>query len=68
MESIQNTFRGFFDAVHEINEKYKEPRIKMTRGVALALLILRIYVLFTVAILLLKFIQLAMSGQLGGVP
>ena len=68
MNTLLNIARGFFNSVHAINEKYKEPQIKMTRGVAVALLILRLYLLFTVAILLVKFIQVALGGGLGGVP
>ncbi len=56
MEQVLNVFRGFFQAVREINEKYKTPQIKMTRMVSLSLLLLRLYLLFTVLILLYKFI------------
>ncbi len=68
METILSIFRGFVDGVREVNDKYKEPHIRMTRGVAAALLTLRLYLLFTVLILLIKFIQVAMGGGLGGVP
>lgn len=68
MTVILKIFHGFFETVHEINEKYKEPQIKMTRGVKWVLLMLRLYLLFTVAILLIKFISVAMSGGLRDVP
>lgn len=68
MEAFIGIFRGFFNAVHRINEEYKEPEIKMDRTVAIALLMLRLYLLFMVAILLFKFISLAFSGALGVMP
>ncbi|MCX6643251.1 MAG: hypothetical protein NTV15_07670 [Candidatus Bathyarchaeota archaeon] len=42
--------------VAEINEKYRTPKIRMSRGVKIALLILRLYLLFLVVILSYKFI------------
>jgi cell division septal protein FtsQ len=42
--------------VAEINEKYRTPKIRMSRGVKIALLILRLYLLFLVVILTYKFI------------
>jgi cell division septal protein FtsQ len=42
--------------VAEINERYRTPRIKMSRGVKIALLALRLYLLFLVVILAYKFI------------
>lgn len=47
---------GIFDAVAKINEKYKQPRIKMTNMVRISMLILRIYLFFIIAILFYKFI------------
>lgn len=52
-------FMGFFDAVREINEKYKYPRLKMTKLIKFSLLALRLYLLFMVLILLYKFILIA---------
>lgn len=68
MGKVLNIFRGFFAAVHDINEKYKQPQIKMTRMVSFSLLMLRLYLFFMVAILLFKFITLALKGGLGVVP
>lgn len=48
---LKNKFRPFVD----ITRKYKEPKIKMTRGVRVALLLLRIYLILMVAILVFKF-------------
>ena len=42
--------------VREINEKYKTPKIRMSRGVKIALVFLRLYLLFLVVILIYKFI------------
>jgi len=48
---LRNRFRPFV----EITEKYKTPRIKMTRQVKLALLLLRLYLVFMLLILAYKF-------------
>lgn len=45
MERILDSFRGFMQAIRDINEKYKNPRIKTTRMVSLSLLMLRIYLI-----------------------
>lgn len=45
MDRILNGFRDLFQAIREINEKYKTPRIKTTRMVTLSLLMLRIYLI-----------------------
>jgi len=37
--------------ITEINRKYATPRIKMTRGVKIALLFLRLYLIFLVLVL-----------------
>ena len=49
---LSNKFRPFVD----ITRKYKEPRIKMTRGVRAALLILRLYLVLMIIILVFKFV------------
>ena len=68
MGKVLNIFRGFFAAVHDINEKYKQPQIKMTPMVSFSLIMLRLYLFFMVAILLFKFITLALKGGSGIVP
>ncbi len=50
---------GFSKAVHEINEKYKKPSIKMTPLVSISLLLLRIYLLGMVLLMCYKFVSLA---------
>jgi hypothetical protein len=42
--------------VREINERYKTPKIRMSRGVKIAMLFLRMYLLFLVVILIYKFV------------
>ena len=48
---LSDRFRPFV----EITRKYRTPRIKMTRQVKLALLLLRIYLIVMVGILVFKF-------------
>lgn len=57
MERISNGLRGFFGAIREINEKYKHPRIKMTRMVAFWLLMLRLYLIGMLLLLAYKFVS-----------
>jgi len=57
MERILDSFRGFIQAIRDINEKYKTPRVKTTRMVSLSLLLLRIYLIGMLILLLYKFIS-----------
>jgi hypothetical protein len=57
MKNILDGFRDFFQAIREINEKYKTPRIKTTRMVNISLLMLRIYLLGMLVLLLYTFIS-----------
>jgi hypothetical protein len=41
-ERIGIVFRGWTNKIREINKKYETPRIKMSRGVKIALMFLRI--------------------------
>ena len=56
MERFFEGFRDFFQAIREINEKYRTPRIKTTRMVSLSLFLLRIYLIGMLLLLLYKFI------------
>lgn len=56
MERIMDTFQGFIQAIRDINEKYKTPRIKTTRMVSISLLLLRIYLIGMLLLLFYKFI------------
>jgi hypothetical protein len=61
MNTIINGFRDLFQAIRDINEKYKTPRIKTTRMVSLSLLLLRIYLLGMLVLLLYTFISTVMQ-------
>lgn len=50
-----NIFKAAYKKIHEINVKYKEPRIQHSRTVKVLLLILRIYLLLSVILLIYKF-------------
>ena len=56
MDRIIDGFRDFFQAIREINERYKTPRIKTTRMVSFSLFMLRIYLIGMLILLLYKFI------------
>jgi hypothetical protein len=56
MARIREAFRDFAEAIREINEKYKTPRIKTTRMVRISLLMLRIYLIGMLLLLFYKFI------------
>lgn len=48
-------FGNAWDAVREINRKYKKPHIRMTPTVLFSLGLLRFYLLFLVGLLVWKF-------------
>lgn len=52
---IVDFFSSAWDAVREINRRYKTPHVRMTPGVQMALGILRFYLLFLVGLLVWKF-------------
>jgi len=52
---IGSVIRGWTDKITEINQKYATPRIKMSRGVKIALLFLRLYLVLLVVLLCYKF-------------
>ncbi|MCL4562169.1 MAG: hypothetical protein M1281_16350 [Chloroflexi bacterium] len=52
------SFTDFFQAVREINAKYKTPRIKMTPMVNASLVMLRFYLIGMVLLLAYKFATL----------
>jgi hypothetical protein len=54
-DRITPFFKGKFALISEINSKYAEPKIKMTRSVKIALLGLRLYLVFLVILLAYKF-------------
>ncbi len=62
MERILNGYHDFVGAIRDINEKYKNPRIKMTRMVAFWLLMLRLYLIGMLLLLAYKFISTVAGG------
>ena len=52
---MRNVLRTSVEKLREINRRYSNPRIKMSRGVRFALLMLRLYLIFLVLILAYKF-------------
>jgi len=52
---IGSVIRGWTDKITEINRKYATPRIRMSRGVKVVLLFLRLYLIFLVLLLGYKF-------------
>ncbi|MCX6687292.1 MAG: hypothetical protein NT112_02755 [Methanoregula sp.] len=52
---IGSVIRGWTDKITEINRKYATPRVRMSRGVKLVLLFLRLYLIFLVLLLGYKF-------------
>lgn len=55
---MKSIFKGRFKKIREINKKYEKPRVKMTRGVSVALFMLRLYLILLVGVLVLKFITM----------
>ena len=52
---MRNMLRVSIEKIREINRRYSNPRIRMSRGVRFALLMLRLYLIFLVLILAYKF-------------
>ena len=52
---LGRTFKRWTAKIREINEKYKQPRLKMTPLVKVSLLVLRLYLIMLVIILVYKF-------------
>lgn len=55
---MRASLKRLFRKIGEISERYREPRIEMSRGVRVALEFLRIYLLFLVCLIVYKFILL----------
>ena len=53
---MKNYLKNVVNAVREINRKYAKPKVKLTRNVKIALLALRLYLLFLVVVLLYSFV------------
>jgi hypothetical protein len=59
---VFEVIRSRASVITEINRKYATPRIKMTRGVKIALLFLRLYLIFLVLVLGYAFVLRATRG------
>jgi len=55
---VKEFFKGRFTKIREINRRYAKPRVKMTKGVRIALLLLRLYLILLVGVLVVKFISM----------
>jgi len=55
---LRTFFQYNIKKMREINKKYSTPRIEMSGAVKFSLLILRLYLIFLVALLIFKFISL----------
>jgi len=55
---MANPIKNLINKIREINQKYSKPRIKMSRSVKIALLALRLYLIFLIIMLLYRFITL----------
>ena len=55
-------FRTFVAKIHDINSRYREPRIEMSGAVRLSLMVLRLYLFALVGLMVYKFILLVTEG------
>ena len=51
-----DSFKQFRQKIREINQRYSEPHIEMSRAVRMALVALRVYLLLLVGLMVYKFI------------
>ncbi|HVP95861.1 hypothetical protein [Methanoregula sp.] len=64
IEPVKAVFSNGVAAVRAINKKYEHPRITMSPGVKMALLLLRLYLIFLVLLLAYKFYTIITGGSL----
>jgi hypothetical protein len=57
-----STLRNLFGKFAAINSRYREPRIEMSGGVRLSLLVLRVYLLALVGLMIYKFVLIVTRG------
>jgi hypothetical protein len=57
---MRNVLRESIEKIREINRRYSKPRIRMSRTVRFALLMLRLYLLILVILLAYKFMTLTL--------
>jgi hypothetical protein len=54
--------RNLFGKITAINTRYREPRIEMSGGVRLSLMVLRVYLLALVVLMVYKFVLIVRQG------
>ena len=59
-ENMRNMLRESIDKIRGINRRYSKPRIRMSRSVRFALLMLRVYLLILVILLAYRFMTLTL--------
>jgi hypothetical protein len=59
---MANPIERFSNKIHEINQRYKNPKIHQSRAVKISLLALRIYLLTLVLLLIYKFVTIVRGG------
>jgi len=59
---LKGFIRDTVDRVHEINQKYSKPRVKMNKWIGISLLFLRLYLLCLVLMLVYKFYTIVKAG------
>jgi hypothetical protein len=57
-----NALMRLFGKIHEINARFREPRIEMSGAVRLSLMALRVYLLLLVGLMVYKFVTLVVQG------
>jgi hypothetical protein len=57
-----NAFHNLFAKIAAINARYQAPRIEMSGGVRISLMVLRIYLLALVLLMIYKFVQIVRQG------
>ncbi len=53
---MSSSLRRFAAKIREINHRYSKPHIEMSRGVKIALMALRVYLLLLVSLIVYKFV------------
>jgi hypothetical protein len=63
-ERIGSIVRNSTGKIRSINQKYAKPHIKLSKGAAFALLMLRLYLIFLVVLLAYKFYTIVTGGSI----
>jgi hypothetical protein len=62
-EQFKNIFIVWIQAIRDTDAKYKKPRIKMTLGVKIALISLRVYLVLLISLSFFKLFTLIYQGK-----